>query len=223
MEKTPYSRRQVLASQGSHLRVVADRAAPAVLAPLRAVSLEARPCRPGELPHRVALTCERDLARTVARGAACAGVPSELWIRIVVEAARVRDDIAAIGRDARSSVQQHLDAAAERPLRDVPGCGELRLYARLLRDRIPGALPRTNVAANLRVSLPETIRCAWLAAAADTQLTLAAWLAERLQDPPAAAVDWEAAAAASGRELGEWGYSSWMARPGANADAHTLL
>jgi hypothetical protein len=209
--------------QGSHLRVVADRPAPAVLAPLRAVPLEARPCRPGELPHRVSLTCERDLALTVARGAARAGVPSELWIRIVAEAARVRDDIATIGRDTRSSVQQHLDAAAGRPLRDVPGCGELRLYARLLRDRSPAALPRTNVAASLRVTVPDTMRCAWLAAAAEAQVTLAAWLADRLLDPPAAALDWEAAAAASGRELGEWGYSSWIARPGDSADAHTLL
>jgi hypothetical protein len=222
MEKIPYSRR-ARASHGSHLRVVADRRAPSVLAPLRAVPLEARPCRPGELPHRVSLTCERDLARTVARSAACAGVPSELWIRIVVEAARVRDDIATISRDSRSSVQQHLDAAAGRPLRDVPGCGELRLYARLLRDHTPSPAPRTPAAASLRVTVPDTIRCAWLAAAADAQLTLGAWLADRLQDPPAAALDWEAAAAASGRELGEWGYSSWMARPGANADAHTLL
>jgi len=207
----------------SHLRVVAGRPAPAVLAPLGAVALEARPCRPGELPHRVSLACERGLALEVARNAACAGVPSELWIRIVAEAARVRDDIATIASRTQVSVQQHLDAAAARPLRDVPGCGELRLYARLLRDRTPSPPPRTHTAGRLRIIVPDTIRCAWLAAACDAQLTLAAWLADRLQSPPAAALDWEAAAAASGRELGEWGYSCWTARPGDNADAHTLV
>jgi hypothetical protein len=207
----------------SHLRVVpSDRARDTpMIAQLRAVSLDARPCRPGEQPHRIKLACESTLARDAAAQAARDGVPPELWLRVVVEAARVRDDIAAIGLHPPSRVQRWLDAAAGDAGPVVPGCGELALYTRLLRSRSPQTPVRGNPPC-LRIAVPDTMRAAWLAAAAEANVTLAAWVAARVRDAPGSAIAWEAAAAACGRELAEWGYRSWAARRADKADAQTL-
>ena len=207
----------------SHLRVVASQPARdmPIIAQLRAVSLDARPCRPGEQPHRIKLACEPAVVRDAVTRAARDGVPPELWLRVVVEAARVRDDIATISLQPPSMVQRWLDAAAGDAAPVVPGCGELGLYTRLLRGRSPRTPARCE-APCLCLAVPDTMRCAWLAAASDANETLAAWVAERVRDAPGSAIEWEAAAAACGRELGEWGYCSWTARRADKADAQTL-
>jgi hypothetical protein len=206
-----------------HLRVVGENHArlTPVISPLRAVPLDARPCRPGEQPHRIKLACVGVLSHDVVVRAARDGLPPELWLRIMIEAARVRDDIAGIHAQPPSTVQGRLDAASRDAAPAVPGCGELGLYARLLRGRTPRALPRGEAPCP-RVAVSDTMRCAWLAAAAEANVTLAAWAAERVREAPGSAVAWEAAAAACGRELGEWGYRSWAARRANKADAHTL-
>jgi hypothetical protein len=167
----------------------------------------------------VKLGCDAALARRVASEAARDGLPAELWTRIVVEAARVRDDVATISGVRSKTVARQLDRAAGRPQPDVVGVGELAIYARVLRNRAPRKLPRSDTGNTLVVMVSDTIRCAWLAEAADSHLTLAAWVAARLRDAPAGAIAWEASAAATGRELGEWGYSSWLARRANSAAA----
>lgn len=221
MEKTPYLSSRAAPVRASHLHAVECDRVVSPIPTLRAVSLDARPSRPGEQPHRIRLACERELARDIVGRAARDGIPSELWVRITTEAARVRDGVAMMTSQPRSTVQAQLDAASQRPLREVPGSGELGLYARLLHNRSPKALPRVDVD-GICVAMPDTIRCAWLAAAADANLTLAAWVADRLLDAPPSSVAWESAAASSGRELGEWAYCSWAALRAESADAHTL-
>ena len=118
---------------------------------MRAVPLDARPCRPGELPHRFRIVCERALILDVVTQAARDGIPVELWVRIAVEAARVRDGIVAVSGLPHALVQDQLDTAASEPLREVVGCGELGLYARLLRDRAPSRPTRAAPGDNLSV------------------------------------------------------------------------
>lgn len=223
MEKTPYSPRTT--ARRSRLQLVHPRIqgnhAPAIPA-LRGVPLDARPCRPGELPQRLVLACDPGFGAQIARQAAGHGIPVELWGRIAVEAARVRDDIAMVCARPRSRVEAHLNMACKRRPPLPPGAGELGLYVLLLLARAPRQREPLAGRDTIGLMVPDTVRCAWLSAAAAAGLTLAEWVAARLRDAPGAAVEWEIASAAWGRDIGEWGYRCWAARRPDNAEAHTL-
>lgn len=208
MEKTQY------------LRLVATREQRPIAPPVRAVPLDARPYRPGELPQRLVFRCDRSDVERAAADAARAGLPVPLWVRIAVEASRVCRDISAISAGSPPAVERTLDAAATAPLPTAAGCRELSLYARAVLAATPSRATRhQDDGGGIEAMVPDTVRAAWTLAATRSGMRLDAWVAGRLENAPARASSWEAQAAACGLSIGEWAYGCWLACSSASASA----
>jgi hypothetical protein len=184
----------------------------------RMVPLEARPYRPGELPQRVLVRCAPELATRTANAAARAGLPLTLWVRIAVEASRVRDDLARLTSETPQIIEAGLDAVTGGPLPAAHGCAELSHYARALRSA-PSERPAENRSADCQPMVPDTIKAAWTLEAARAARTLDGWIASRLDHAPSGATAWEAEAASRGLSIGEWAYNCWLAAPPASRAA----
>lgn len=217
MEISPYLRR---GARRPALRVVSNRRPSTLLAPalVRPIPLEARPYRPGELPQQLSIRCDERLAADCARAAAGSGLPLPLWIRVAVEASRVRDQLADGLHQPPGEVLATLDEACSGPLPTHVGAGEVVLYAREIIRRRPGR-PPTNAPDGLQTLVPDGVRTAWILAATEAGLPLDAWIGLQLGDPPQAAADWEAASVASGLSIGEWAYNCWAAASATSAAA----
>jgi hypothetical protein len=181
-----------------------------------APSLTAAPFRPGELPITAWVPLDsvtRDLAWERAGAAA---LPTELWVRIAVEASRLASEISSLTARLRQEVIAQLDLEASRSECEMPtlSASELRHYAVELRR----SHPTSEASEVLALRLPEEMSGAWNAAAIKGRLEMPHWIASALEKAPSECVAWEAAAAATCRSLGEWAYASWL-RTSANARA----
>jgi hypothetical protein len=199
-----------------HLRVLAStEPAPALRAP-SSPSLTSAPFRPGELPTTSWIPLDRATRELVCDHARDAALPTELWVRIAVEASRIASEISLLSGCTRREVIAQLDQEASRKAdqSQLLGASELRRYATALRMGHPA--PEAGEVLTLR--LPEEISGAWNAEASAARLDLPRWIASALETAPAQCVIWEASAAATCRSLGEWSYASWL-RASASAKA----
>jgi hypothetical protein len=144
-------------------------------------------------------------------------LPTELWVRIAVEASRLATEVSNLTDRPREEVVVQLDLAASTPAGKAHtlGASELRRYAAELRKDHPPAADAGEV---LGLRLPEEISGAWNAAASKVRLEMPRWIATALEKAPPGCVAWEIAAAATSRSLGEWAYASWL-RASASAKA----
>lgn len=170
-------------------------------------SLNSAPFRPGELPLTAWVPLDRSTRELVWEQAKEAALPTELWVRIAVEASRLVSEISSLTGQARSVVIARLDLAASTPAGEEHlGGSELRRYAIALRK----GHPPSETGEVLALRLPEEISGAWNTAASDARLEIAHWVSAALEKAPQKCVTWEAAAAATCRSLGEWAYASWL-------------
>lgn len=179
-------------------------------------SLSAAPFRPGELPLTAWIPLEQEARDLIWEKASEAALPTELWVRIAVEASRLANEISLLSDQPREEVLAGLDSASSEPLSGTQNlaASDLRRYAAGLREEhIP-----LRVDDVLALRLPEEISGAWRAAAAEARMEMPAWLIDALRSAPPGCVQWEEAAAVSSRSLGEWAYASWL-RAAARAKA----
>lgn len=181
-----------------------------------APSLTSAPFRPGELPLTAWVPLDHTTRNLVWERARAAALPTELWVRIAVEASRLTSEISSLTARPRREVVAQLDLAASAPTGETHplGASELRRYAAELRR----GHPATEAGEVLGLRLPEEISGAWNAAASKARLEMPRWIDAALQKAPPECVAWEASAAATCRSLGEWTYASWL-RASANANA----
>jgi hypothetical protein len=169
-------------------------------------SLSSAPFRPGELPLTAWAPLDGATRDLVWKRAQEAALPTELWVRIAVEASRLASEIASLTARSRREVVTQLDLAAASPLGEAQtlAASALRRYAVELRKGHPVA----EAGDVLVLRLPEEISGAWNTAAAEARQEFPRWLASMLDDAPRNCVAWEATAAAGCRSLGEWVYAS---------------
>lgn len=195
--------------------LVNSKSAPAHPTPT-APSLVSAPFRPGELPLTAWIPLDRATRDLVRKRAKKAALPTELWVRIAVEASRLASEISSLAGCRRQEVVVQLDLAAVSPAGQAHtlSASELRRYAAELRK----GCSASEAGEVLALRLPEEISGAWNTAAAEARQELPRWLASMLDDAPRECVTWEATAAMTCRSLGEWAYASWL-RASTNAKA----
>jgi hypothetical protein len=181
-----------------------------------APSLASAPFRPGEIPLTAWVPLDpvtRNLAWEQSKAAA---LPTELWVRLAVEASRLANEISALTARPRQQVIAGLDLWASKSECETPtiSASELRHYASELRRGHPTA----EAGEVLALRLSEEMSGAWNAAASKARAEMPHWIASALKNAPPECVTWEAAAAATCRSLGEWAYASWL-RTSASARA----
>ena len=190
---------------------------PAVRRPAAsAPSLVSAPFRPGELPLTAWVPLDHATRNLLWEQATQAALPTELWVRIAVEASRLASEISSLTARPRGEVIADLDGAAELSEHGSESLAapELRRYAAQLRMGHASAAPGELLA----LRLPEEISGAWSAAAGESRLELPRWLAQALSQAPQNCVSREYAAAAECRSLGEWTYAASL-RASASARA----
>lgn len=183
-------------------------------AALAVPSLEAQPARPGEMPECLFVVLDIAAAHKTAKEVARTGIPVPLWLRLAVEGARHVAAVAATLVINRTRLEVGLDGAAEK------GAGAPELlysrrqleYARLLRTAaIHSGRQRALVGRRVEVAAPDQILTAWALDAAGAGVGLDEVVSEYVLEAPTDIVKWEAAAAESGRGLGEWIYAGALA------------
>lgn len=197
----------VCKQDGPALRLVASPESVPARPTQRPPSLTVAPFRPGEIPITAWIPLDSSIRRLVSRRANEEALPTELWVRIAVEASRLTDEIATLTTRPHQEVIRRLDIAASAPedMQTLSG-SELRRYAAELRH------DHTAVDADdvLALRLPEEISGAWGKAATAARIDMPRWIATAISAAPKECVAWEAAAASTCRSLGEWAYASWL-------------
>lgn len=136
--------------------------------------------------------------------AAAARLPFELAVYIAVEAERALAEAVEILGVSRTTLIEFLDAASV----DVADRAPRHTFVRPL-EEYAGALIRgfadVEVPARpLRARVPLRVAAAWAHAAAGAGVPFERWFADAVADAPVVRATWEAAAARTGRALGEW-------------------
>jgi hypothetical protein len=151
------------------------------------------------------LDLPEQVAQDAARRASNTRVPLVLWVRLATEAARHLEDVALALSLGRDEISHWLDQAAQPRRRHATTltARHLAAYARYLRDGDP-SLPPPSAETALHLLVPDVVVAAWSLGAARSGSDLTAWVADRITNAPAGAVEWEAAAADTGATLGEW-------------------
>jgi hypothetical protein len=188
-----------------HLRVLAGGSAETVEAYRPGpFELAVNPVRPGIAHDCLKLTLDPALAAGVERAAAAEGLPTPLWVLLVIESERA---LLALSRDTgidAALLEASLNGAAMHPLGALPAQRSRRLvrYALALSDRGPRAVesPRSRVT----VAVPHHTFVAWELAAASEGQALPDWATAHLTRLPPQRPLWEAAAAQAGQTLAEW-------------------
>jgi hypothetical protein len=171
----------------------------------RVPSLESQPFRPGELPESVLIELG-PMATVAEERAARAGIPTELWLRLGVEAVRHIDLLAELLNVERREVVAALDAGADVWSAVAPlETRRQRAYAQHLRAASPRPASRP-ARTPYSLAIPDMIVSAWSVAATTAGETISEYVAARVDDAPDGLARWEAAAAELGRSLGEWIY-----------------
>lgn len=174
---------------------------------LKHVSLAAAPFRPGELPTISWLVLDADTRVFIAASASRARLPTELWIRIAVEASRLLEEIASRTKCTQESVTATLDSAASQDAHaDTRHLAATNLgrYA----DSLEAGHPNDELPSTLPLRLPEEMSGAWIRDAIRYRQSLPSWIGMRLQSAPAECIRWESASARAHQSLGEWAYAS---------------
>ena len=176
----------------------------------RVPMLTAQPFRPGELPESVLVELEVDAAAYAERRAAEAGIPTELWLRLGVEAVRVVDTIAEAALARTSDIVTTLDHAAAAPEAVAPlETRRQRAYAHHLR----AATPVSRVPAHRRrfsLALPDQLLAGWSIGAVAAAATISDYVSGLALRVPPHVVAWEVAAAERGQPLAEWIYAETL-------------
>lgn len=189
----------------ARLTVRRGEALAAKTASARVPSLASQPFRPGELPEFVLVELG-PMAAVAEERAAQDGIPTELWLRLAVEAARHIHLLAELLNVERTEVAAALNAEVD--VRSAVAPLETRRqrgYAQHLRaaSSRPAARPgRTRYS----LAIPDTILSAWSIAAATAGETISEYVAARVDAAPDGLSRWEAAAAERGQPLSEWIY-----------------
>lgn len=210
--RTMHARRSSSA-EGRHLSLAPEiRRAPHGLGETRRrVSLCGAPYRPGELPHPIRLTLDENARENANRAAQNRRLPVELVIRARVDAARTITSLTAAGFD-HVSVVGTLNEAATSSAGSVTAEASLLEYARLVHRGEAAALTSVRGDGSIELLLPLDLSLAWRLEARAALMTIDDWVAERFSTAPDDAVTWEAAAAARGLRVPEWGYACALSR-----------
>lgn len=204
---------RVARTQGtrSTLRVVNGEGLLRRAEPARLASLEAVPTRPGEAPRSVVADLEAGAAVAVRLGARASGLPAGVWLRLAVEASRIRIEVAAALHLKMEEIMRCLNEAAgvavgQLHVRGRINESSLQMYARSLVRSDCGrshTIPHTG---RIEIGVSERELSAWRSDAARSGVTLGEFIASGARDAPELCVSWEAAAAAEGRTVAEWAY-----------------
>jgi hypothetical protein len=173
------------------------------------IDLGRHPTRPGVTHVDIKLELPIDLAHGAHDLAAMEGVPSAVWVALVIESERAVRQARGEDSDAEE-LRDRLDELAKTPAAPVPG-GALRLgaFGKALRHAGPGAGPRPGRPVTLHpqrmtARAPYQALTVWRAAAIGDGRRLDEWAAERLRPLPRGRFLWEASAAERGETLAEW-------------------
>ena len=131
------------------------------------------------------------------------GIPTELWVRLAVDAARhvsYLADEAGLGIDELHAEMDQ--AACRRWVTQTLHAAATHAYARRLRAGVDR--PYGPAACSLTLMLPDQLMTAWTSEAARCALSLSRWIEEMIPCSPRGAPLWDAAAAERGLSLGEW-------------------
>ncbi len=200
-------------AEGRHLSLAPEirRVPRALNETRRRVSLSGAPYRPGELPQPLALVLGNDLTERANRTARDHRLPVELAIRAGVDAARTITSLATAGFNC-AAVVDTLNGMTQSSSGSVTAEATLLEYARLLRRGEPAAVTTVRSDGSVELLLPLDLLLAWRLDAAAADMALDAWVADRFSSAPDDAVIWEAAAAARGLRVPEWGYACALSR-----------
>jgi len=176
---------------------------------LAPVDLRRQPTRPGVTHSTIEFDGRRELALAAARISARAGLPSAVWIGLVIESERALGQLHGDQREA-GKLRERLDELARRAEVPVPGAAvRLAAYGRALRSAVPredrqAALYPAGATVRLTARVPYQAVIAWRRAAIERGQALEVWANERLGSLPRDRSLWEAAAAERGETLAEW-------------------
>jgi hypothetical protein len=185
---------------------------PGLRAATRTVRLWDASFRPGELPTAVSLRLPSETAGRANSQAASAAAPVELWVRAAIDAGRFMTAIAAIGPGATSGIVATLDEQAGPSSPVLSAFSDLALYAEALRRGERASVTQLGNDGEIELLLPEELAQAWSLEAAESRSTIDCWATSMIAAAPDHALTWEAAAAASGLRLAEWGYAYALRR-----------
>jgi hypothetical protein len=185
-----------------HLKLLPPAPPPSAALSPAPFDLSHRPARPGLAHCELVLALEPSLCEAAIAAAAADAQLVEIWAAWVIESER----LLAVLAD-RGELAEELDRLAARAPASTPG-GAVRLREYAAQLRIRSAAPRSAAASGegegLVVLVPDASRTAWRRAAIEADLTLDAWVTERLRELPRGRALWEAAAAERGESLAEW-------------------
>ena len=167
--------------------------------------------RPGELPTALSLRLSSETVGRANDQAARAGAPVELWVRAALDAGRLMTALAPTGPAARSIVAA-LDEQATPSLSVLSAFSDLALYAEALRRGEPTSVTQLGEDGEIELLVPEELAQAWSLEATENGSTIDCWATDMIAAAPDHALTWEAAAAASGLRLAEWGYACALRR-----------
>lgn len=140
--------------------------------------------------------------------AAQAGVPLALWVTVAVEASEALTQVMDVAGSTEVDARAALDAAAADARADLQGDPAPALQTRLTDYAVAlrEAAPRrpSQVLGDLPARPSLRVFTAWSRAALETGEAIDAWAGRRLERAPEGAIEWEAAASASGKSLLEW-------------------
>jgi hypothetical protein len=160
----------------------------------------------------VILRLSNDSVERSNRQAAVAGAPVELWVRAAIDAGRVAAVIEAAGARSAAEIVELLDEQATAGIPMLCGSADLARYAEALRRGEPASVTRLGKDGEVELLVPEDLALAWRCEAAASSLTIDAWAVRMIGLAPDHCLCWEAAAAACGLRLAEWGYAYALRR-----------
>lgn len=197
----------------AHLRVVTGEGLLRDAPVLRVPTLEAQPVRPGEMPEVLLVELGAEAAARTASEVERTGVPTPLWLRLAVEAARHVFAAAARGGISPEQIIGSLDEAAAGSAGSVRAVQSRRHceYARLLRTASSRRRDWVMPSRYVEVAAPDALLTAWALEAAQVAVDLSEFVSARVVEAPLECVTWEAAAAEEGRSLAEWIYAQTLA------------
>jgi len=168
--------------------------------------------RPGEMPTAVSLRLPSETVGRANGQAASAAAPVELWVRAAIDAGRLMTVIARIGPTMTSEIIATLDEQAGPSIPVLSAFPDLALYAEALRRGEPASLTQLGDDGEVELLVPEELAQAWGLEAAESGSTSDCWATDMIAAAPDHSLTWEAAAAASGLRLAEWGYACALRR-----------
>jgi hypothetical protein len=167
-------------------------------------SLHTQPQRPGELAELIEVAVDAAEMARVRDEVAARRLPVELVLYIAIEADRALDEAVDAVALAREDLIAFLDTAAANTPERAPRhllVRPLEQYAAAIMRGLPDLAVESG---SLHVRVPHRVAATWAHAAAAAAVPLERWLADGVRRARLDRAGWEAAAARTGRTLGEW-------------------